>query len=58
MKSISVVSIILGIIAAVIGLVSRIRITPIFGIDSRAFAGICVIFLLLAIAVNTLPEDL
>ncbi len=58
MKVISVGSVLAGVIAAVIGLISRIRVEPIFGLESRAFAGITLIFFVLAIAVNTLPEDL
>lgn len=58
MKAFSVLSILAAVIAALIGLVSRIRVAPVFGLESKAFAGIAALFLIFAIAINTLPEDL
>ncbi len=58
MKFISVTAIVAGVVLAIVGFVSRIRVEPIFGIESRAFAGISAVLFLLAIAINTLPEDL
>ena len=58
MRGVSVLSIIVAVITALIGLISRIRVAPVFGLESKAFAGIAALFLIFAIAVNTLPEDL
>lgn len=58
MRIISVCSILAGFISAVIGLVSRIRGVPIFGIAPHSYAVVTIIFLLFAVAINTLPEDL
>ena len=58
MRVVSVLSIIIAVITALIGLISRIRVATVFGLESKAFAGIAALFLIFAIAVNTLPEDL
>jgi len=58
MKTLSVLSIAAGILSAIIGLISRMRVAPVFGLESKAFAGIAALMFLLAIAINTLPEDL
>jgi|GEM_PF-2322715 hypothetical protein len=58
MRGVSAFSIIAAVITALIGLISRLRVVPVFGLESKAFAGIAALFLIFAIAVNTLPEDL
>ncbi|MFH1369178.1 MAG: hypothetical protein ABII64_08640 [Elusimicrobiota bacterium] len=57
MKMISLASIGLGVISALIGLISRMQVHPLLGLESKPWAGVAVLFLLLAIALNTTKKD-
>ena len=57
MKIISTIAILLAAIDGIIGLVSRMKLLPIMGMTSKAWAGEAAVFLLLAIAINTLKKD-
>lgn len=56
MKTISVIVILLGVVSLVIGIISRLTITPIAGLESRAFAGFTALMFLLSIALTNLKK--
>ena len=55
MRMLSIVLTVLASISSVIGGISRLTVHPIIT-DSRVYAGVAVILLLLAIALNTLEK--
>ena len=56
--SLSLLCIIIGVVALVVGIVSRLMLSPIgpWAIESRAFAGFSALMLLLAIALTLLEK--
>jgi ABC-type Mn2+/Zn2+ transport system permease subunit len=54
MRKMSLISIVAGIVAGILGLISRAEV-PVMT-NPRVWAGAAVILLLLAIAINTLPS--
>jgi hypothetical protein len=56
MRNIALVSIVVGVISWLVGIISRLTVCPILGLESRAFAGFTALCFLLAIALSTLKE--
>lgn len=54
MKNLTKVLIVVAAIVTVVGIISRITITPVIGIESRAMAGFAALLLLFAIALEGL----
>jgi len=56
MRTISIVAILIGVINIVVGIISRLTLTPIVRLESRAFAGFAGLCFLLAIALSVLEK--
>lgn len=56
MKNIPLTVIVIGVVSLLVGMISRLTVTPILTLESRAFAGFAAVCFLLAIAISTLKE--
>lgn len=56
MKNIANIAIIIAAISLLVGVISRLSLTPIAGLESRAYVGFTAICLLFAIALSLLKE--
>ena len=52
MKKVPLIYIVVGVVSVLIGIVSRLAMMPILGLESRAFAGFAALCFLLAIAIS------
>lgn len=56
MKGIAQVAIIIAAVSLLVGVISRLSLAPIAGLESRAYVGFSAICLLLSIALSVLKE--
>lgn len=56
MKNLANLAIVLAAISLVVGIISRLSLNPIAGLESRAFVGFTAVCLLFAIALSVLKE--